>query len=200
MRTRFLALAALALATPLAAQQKINLAPTSKVVVEGTSNVHAWHATSTKLTSSIEVAAGKPSEIGASVKAVTLSLPVNSLQSGKGGMDKNIQKALNADKHPTITFRMTSYDAKPQGTAYTAVLRGTVTVNGVDKPVSIAATVTPDGKGGVKAVGSASMKMTDFGVKPVTALMGTIRTGDAVTVKFELSGTAAAMVAALPAQ
>jgi polyisoprenoid-binding protein YceI len=199
MRTRILALAALALATPLAAQQKINVAPTSKVVVEGTSNVHAWHATSTALTTAIDVVPGKPSEIGANVRAVTVSLPVTSLQSGKGGMDKNIQKALNSDKHPTISFRMTSYDAAPQGSAYTATVRGTVNVNGVDKPVVINATVTPDGKGGVKAVGTSTMKMTDFGVKPVTAMLGAIKTGDAVTVKFELTGTAAQMVASLPA-
>jgi polyisoprenoid-binding protein YceI len=200
MRTRILSMIALAIAAPVAAQQQVAIAPSSTIVVEGTSNVHDWHAKSTKLTTAIEIVPGKPGEIGSSVKAVTVSVPVASLESGKAGMDKNIRKALNAEQHPVITFRMTHYDAAAQGSAYKATVRGTLTVNGVEKPVILTAVVSPDGQGGVKAVGSTSFRMTEFGVKPVTAMMGAIRTGDAVTVKFELAGTAARMIAELPAR
>jgi polyisoprenoid-binding protein YceI len=177
---------------------KVTLAPASSITVEGTSNVHAWHAKSTELTSSISLAV--PASAGSKVESVTLSLPVTSLKSGKGGLDKNLYKALKAEQNPTITFVMKTYKAEPLGDAFAAVITGMLTVNGVEKEISATATMSGDARTGLKAVGSASFKMTDFGVKPVTALMGTIRTGDQVTVKFDLSGMAASAVAALPQQ
>lgn len=174
---------------------KMSLDPASTIRVDGTSNVHDWHATSSEITASIQVA---PPIAESRVESVTLSLPVTSLKSGKGGLDKNLYKALNAEKNPTITFVMKTYRATPQGDMYGAVITGILTVNGVEKEVTAEATMTTDGKGGLKAVGTSALKMTDFGVKPVTALMGTIRTRDAITVKFDLAGAAATAVAELP--
>ena len=174
---------------------KMALDPTSSIRVDGTSNIHAWHATSTELTATIQVT---PPVAESKVESVTLSLPVTSLKSGKGGLEKNLYKALNAEKNPTITFVMKTYNATAKGDGYDAVITGILTVNGVEKEVKAEATMTTDGKGGLKAVGTSAMKMTDFGVKPVTALMGTIRTGDAITVKFDLTGVAATAIAQLP--
>lgn len=174
---------------------KMSLDPASTIRVDGTSNIHDWHATSSEITASIQVA---PPIAESRVESVTLSLPVTSLKSGKGGLDKNLYKALNAEKNPTITFVMKTYRATPQGDMYGAVITGILTVNGVEKEVTAEATMTTDGKGGLKAVGTSALKMTDFGVKPVTALMGTIRTRDAITVKFDLAGAAATAVAELP--
>jgi polyisoprenoid-binding protein YceI len=175
---------------------KITLAPTSTVTVEGTSNIHAWHAKSAELTSSIQMAL--PATAGSKVESVTISLPVTSLKSGKGGLDKNLYKALKAEQNPSITFVMQTYKAEPKADAFAAIITGMLTVNGVTKEITATATMTGDAKAGLKANGSATFKMTDFGVKPVTALMGTIRTGDQVTVKFDLTGSLAAAVAALP--
>jgi polyisoprenoid-binding protein YceI len=187
----------IAAAATSAGAQSINMSldPVSTIRVDGTSNVHDWHATSSQITATIQV--GSP--IAESrVESVTLTLPVTSLKSGKGGLDKNLYKALKADQNPTITFVMKTYNATPKGDAFAAAITGLLTVNGVEKEVTAEATVTTDGKGGLKAVGTAAMKMTDFGVKPVTALLGTIRTGDAITVKFDLTGVAAQAVAQLP--
>jgi hypothetical protein len=40
--------------------------------------------------------------------------------------------------------------------------------------------------------------MTDYGIKPPTALFGRLKTGDEVTVKFELVVGAKAIAAAFP--
>jgi hypothetical protein len=40
--------------------------------------------------------------------------------------------------------------------------------------------------GGVRAEGTLPLLMTDFGVKPPTALLGTLRTDNKFTVKFSL--------------
>jgi polyisoprenoid-binding protein YceI len=198
LRQTMSALALVSVAFTASAQPttRVSLAPESRVWVEGTSNVHAWKATSSSLTAVIEVAV--PAVPGTKVESVTLSLPVTSLKSGKGGLDKNLYKALKAEQNPTISYKMTSYTSAPEGETYAAVIGGLLTVNGVEKDVEAKAIMSGDGKGTLKAVGSTTFNMTDFGVKPVTALLGTIRTGNAVTVKFELTGAAAQAVAALP--
>ena len=173
---------------------KVTLASTSSIRVDGTSNVHAWHLATSTFASDIEMAA--PGNPGSKVEAVTLSIPVTSLKSGKGGLDKNAYKAMNAEKHPTISFRLTSYTAEPNAGAIAARVGGMLTVNGVERPVTLEATLTGE-PGALQAVGTTKFKMTDFGIKPVTALMGTIRTGDEVTIKFDLTGAAARSIAQL---
>lgn len=196
----FLAVLVLAATAASAGAQsaRYTLAPTSSVTVEGTSNIHAWHATSTELATTIQVAL--PASAGSTVESVTLSLPVTSLRSGKGGLDKNLYKALKAERNPTITFVMKTYSSSPGADAgsFDATVGGILAVNGVEREVTATATMTADAKGVLTAAGSTTFKMTDFGIKPVTALLGTIRTGDAVTVKFELSGAPAEGIAALP--
>lgn len=195
---RQLAILVVASAAALGAQTaKVSLAGTSTIRVEGTSNVHAWHLATSTFTSSIEMAA--PVTAGSTVQAVTLAIPVTSLKSGKGGLDKNTYKALNAGQHPTITFRMTSYAAEPKDGAFAAKVGGMLTVNGVTKDVTLLATISGE-PAALQAVGTTKFNMTDFGVKPVTALMGTIRTGNEVTIRFDLTGSAAMSIAALPRQ
>ena len=193
---RRLAILILAAAATAGAQSaKVALAGTSTITVDGTSNVHAWHLTTSTFASTIEMAA--PVTAGSTVSAVSLTIPVTSLKSGKGGLDKNAYRALNAEKYPDITFRLTSYAAEPKDGAFAATVGGTLTVNGVEKPVTLQATVS-GGPTAIKATGTTRFRMTDFGVKPVTALMGTIRTGDEVAIRFDLTGAAANSIAQLP--
>jgi polyisoprenoid-binding protein YceI len=174
---------------------RMALEPGSSIRVDGKSNIHAWHATSTEITATIQVT---PPIAESTVESVTIALPVTSLKSGTDGLDKNLYKALNAEKNPTISFVMRTYNAIPTGNVHRAVITGVLTVNGVEKELRAEATMSTDGKGGLKAVGTSDLKMTDFGVKPVTALFGTIRTADAITVRFDLAGTAADAIAQLP--
>jgi hypothetical protein len=70
---RKLALLVFATAATATAQQplKMALSETSSIRVDGTSNIHAWHAASSTITATIEVAA--PADAGSKVESVTLS-------------------------------------------------------------------------------------------------------------------------------
>jgi hypothetical protein len=50
--------------------------------------------------------------------------------------------------------------------------------------MDVTAARLPDGS--VKAEGEVPLLMTDFGVTPPTALLGTLRTDNKITVKFSL--------------
>jgi polyisoprenoid-binding protein YceI len=167
------------------------IAPGSRIVINGTSNVHKWDCFTTRFTAVIEAAASPPSEVGKALGALDVTVPVRDIDCGHGGMTSNLRKAMHADQHPDVRFRMSSYEATAVrgGAAYDATIAGMLTINGVEKPVTVKATVVPDGKGGGRAEGSVDIRTTDYGVKPVRALMGSIRTGDRVTVVLTVVAT-----------
>lgn len=176
-----------AAASPAGAQQKFNFAPASKIVIEGKSNVHAWTCATSTFDATVAAPKLAASETGSKLTDLTLSIPVNSLDCGHGDMNKNLQKTMHADKNPVVKFRMTAYEASKKGDSYDALVHGVLTINAVEKPVVLRASVTPNASGGASIVGSAPVKTTDFGVAPVKVMLGTLRTKPDVTITFRLT-------------
>ncbi|UAB84844.1 YceI family protein [Zunongwangia sp. SCSIO 43204] len=146
-----------------------NLKPIkTEILVEGTSNIHDWEMTSEKAVANVETNSGNVSKI-------SVEIPVKSLESGKGGMDKNAYKALNEDDYPTVKFSSTEVSASK--------ITGKLTINGKTKTVAIPVS-TKKASQGVEISGKHTINMTDFGIEPPTALMGTIKTGEEVTINF----------------
>lgn len=193
MRTAHLGLAATAatcvMSAPASAQHTIHFDRVSRIVIEGTSNVHRWSCATTKFDATAEAPDASATELGKALTSLSVTIPVASIDCGHGDMNKNLQNAMHADKHPTIGYRMTSYDATPSAGSYEIVMHGVLTINGVDRPTDVKATVTPTGSGGASAVGSAAINTTDFGVKPVSVLLGTLRTSPQVTITLRMTGT-----------
>lgn len=196
MRARLIALFAFAAAAPVAAQTptKLVVGGSSKIEILGTSNLHAWECSTTKFQTSIEVPAASK-EIGKDVQAIVAEVPVKQIDCEHRGMAGNLQKAMHADQNPTVKFRMTGYQAAPQGNGFNATIKGSLTINGVEKPIEMKAMVTPDEKGNVTAVASVPIRTPDYGVQPVSALFGRIKTGEMVTVKVEIVAARTTIVA-----
>lgn len=185
MITRLVTLVALAaLASSARAQSvRLRISPASKITVLGTSNIHKWDCSTSAFTAVIDAPHVTGNVIGKEVTRLDVTIPVGSLDCGEKKMNENLRKAMHADVHPDIQFSLTSYAAPDKtGGAYEATIKGNLTINGVTRPVTLKATVMPDGKGGVRAEGSTEIRTPDFDVPPVKALLGTIRTGEVVTV------------------
>jgi len=114
-------------------------------------------------------------------------------------MDDNLYKALNADASPDISYILASFEAVPGDTKDTFTLKtvGSLTVAGRENKLTmdVVATRLPDGT--VKATGMVPIKMTDYGIKPPTAIFGRLKTGDEVKVNFELTVGAKAIATAV---
>jgi polyisoprenoid-binding protein YceI len=181
----------LTLAMPTAAP--LTVAPESRLWVEGDSTMHKWSCQATTLEISAEALPGLPGELP-TVTSLRVVVPVASLQSGQDGLDEKLREALQAKQHPRIEYAMASLRPRPGDAGGTRQLElaGALTVAGRtrDAPVSITATLLPDGS--IAVNGMAPLRMSDFGVKPPTAMFGLIKAADAVTVKFELRVRAAA--------
>jgi polyisoprenoid-binding protein YceI len=181
---RYLTLAALlVLALPAAAAELI-LSPSSKLWLEGDSTLHPFSSTATALSVSFLLEAPGPvtAALGAKAPArVTVTVPVASLKSAHEGLDKNLRKALKADKNPAIVFELRSYALK--GEAVEA--EGELAIAGQRRAAVLSSRwEARDGK--LFLEGSQALKMTDFGVAPPSMFMGAVKTKDEVTVRWRL--------------
>jgi len=193
-----------ALAATAAGQSTVHVAvgPESKLWIEGTSNLHGWSCAAEKFDAAIEIDVGAATDLAAvapkALKRVEVKVPVRALKCGHGGMDDNMYKALKADATPEISYIMATFDAVPgEADAFTLKTTGTLAMAGKENKLAmeVVATRLPDGT--VKATGVVPIKMTDYGIKPPTAIFGTLRTGDEVRVNFALTVGARAIAAAV---
>lgn len=179
-----------------AAVIKLEDRPGSHVKVEGTSTLHAWHAESKAVDGMIEIedayltdstlASVASLHSGPSPK-VTLTIPIADLSSGNDRMDRLMREALIATKHPTIRF--TAKEIRlPNGTAaagkFNLQAKGDLSIAGTTKEVSFPVEVERSGDGKTTVAGKVPLKMTQFGIKPPVAMLGTLKTGDDITVTF----------------
>lgn len=163
------------------AQQSYRQSGSTVFTIAGTSTMHDWTMTSQGATysASIEVNAdGTPSKF----TSVTVTLPAESLKSHEKAMDKNAYKSLNTDKYKDITFQLTS--SKIAGKTITC--NGNLTIAGTTKAIDV--DVTYEVKNSTLVCkGSKKLKMTEFKVEPPTFMFGAIKTGDDITVTFEVT-------------
>jgi polyisoprenoid-binding protein YceI len=157
-----------------------------KVTILGTSNLHDWNET-------VETVSGDGlvtwNDDGSfNLDAINLKMDVHSIKSDMGSiMNNNTYKALKADKNPEIIFTLTtavkSIKAGASTTGVTA--KGTLTIGGVTKPVDMNVKVSIQDHALLSFKGSQIIKMTDYGISPPTALFGTLKTGDDITINFK---------------
>lgn len=179
---------------------KVPVAPESRLWIDGTSNIHGWSCKATTMDATIEVDAGATQAAVATpstLKEVEVKVPVKSLKCGHDAMDNNLYKALKADEDPSIAYIMATFEATPDAKeGFTLHTTGTLKIAGAEKPLSmdVVAARSPDGS--LRATGSVTVKMTDFGIQPPTAIFGRLKTGDEVKVSFDLSVGSKAIAAA----
>jgi polyisoprenoid-binding protein YceI len=161
--------------------QKPSTLKSHKVTVDGTSSLHDFTSDVTKVTwAGSIVTEGK---VVKSITNATVTMNVESIKSTKGDtMDEKTYEAFNSKKNPTIIFKLT----KATITGNKVKADGTLTMNGVAKPITMNVTSVVQADGTVKLTGSQEINMKDHKMVPPKAVMGTIKVGEKVKVNFEL--------------
>jgi polyisoprenoid-binding protein YceI len=151
----------------------------SNLTVFGTSNVHDWEIKAESQQGNLVLNSDND------IKSLQISIEAEGLKSGKSGMDKNTYKALNTKSYKTIEFKYTKTTSidKKDDNSYKLTIQGDLKVNGVTKNISMTIDVQVTNNN-VSFTGKKTIKMTEFEVEPPTALLGTIKTGDEVTISF----------------
>lgn len=91
----------------------------------------------------------------------------------------NARKSLGTDRHPEAVYRSTGFTPSGDGGTF----EGTLSLHGVDRPLSLA--VARTGQGGYRA--TATVRQTEYGIKPYTAFFGTLKVRDTVEVEVEIT-------------
>ena len=157
------------------------------LVIKGTSNLHNWQSTANEVRAngSMDLEAG----VLKTVQSLSVEIPVKTIKSTKGSiMDNKTYDALKANDYPNITFKLekvTGLDNK--GGSCDINSSGYLTIAGVTNRIDLYVQGKVGSDGSITFNGSKKLKMTDYKIKPPTALMGTMTTGDEVEIVFQVT-------------
>lgn len=168
------------------AQVKYSSKNNLSLILSGTSTLHDWDMKSSQ---GILEASFTLNAAGAitGVSGLSFTTPATALKSGHDAMDKNAYKALKTDKAPSITYTAsTATITNLNGGEYLVKSTGKLTIAGATLDAEVSATCKVNADKTISVMGSKKISMKEFSMTPPTFMMGTIKTGNDVTLKFDL--------------
>ncbi len=188
--TTFLLSAAGLFGSMNAQQRTLHAESSSQMEILGDSNLKKWSADVTEVQMDLVVSDELTDWMALSPKdfvSLALTIPVKGIDSDSRGLTKNIHKYLNKKSYPEIRYTLenvTSVEIAEDGSG-SIEAAGTVFVSGVslDVMMSVGLQIT---EGELVFSGAQELLMTDFGIEPPTALMGTIRADDTIVVTHDV--------------
>jgi polyisoprenoid-binding protein YceI len=119
---------------------------------------------------------------------VNFSVPAEGLKSKNSLMDKKTYSALKSDKHNRISFALNSVNGlSANGNSLSGTAQGTLSIAGKTQTVSFPFSGEIQNDNTISVTGKEKINMKDFNISPPTALMGTMKTGEEVTVHFNVN-------------
>jgi polyisoprenoid-binding protein YceI len=170
----------------------------SRLWIDGKSTVRKFSCKASAFSVEVDAAPGALASVLSgtkAVRAVTLTVPAAKLDCSNGTMNEHMLKALKAKDAPTIEFKLGGYDVDKSAAGVQGTLTGTLTLGGQTRPVSIAANGAPAAHGALHVTGSYQLDMKEYGLKPPSLMMGTMKVDPVVTVNFDLLLKPAAIAA-----
>lgn len=105
---------------------------------------------------------------GGVIQASTIEVDVATLKTDESRRDNKVRQALDTANHPKATYRITGAEGNPalaEGQETALKLQGTMTIKGVDKPLTFDAKAKLEG-GRLTLTAETVFDMTEFGVDP----------------------------------
>jgi len=170
----------------------LNIQGTPQITIDGDSNVRSWDADVKSVSADLVLTNIENITLdnitAESFKSMTITMPVESIDSGSRSLTRNIKNYLKEDDHPNITFtlnRVTDIQIENDSAIITA--EGVINAAGKDHTVTmnVNASMNPDGS--INFNGEQELLMTSFDIDPPTAVMGTVRARDEFKVIYNVN-------------
>ena len=157
----------------------------SNIEVDGTSTLHDWEMKTLKATGSA-VFVFNGNKISA-IQNAQLIVKVNDLKSESSGLDKNAYNAMNASANPQIIFTSSDVNlVSSDGINYSLKLSGKLSMSGVTKALDLTGTGKFNSDKSFSFSGSKKIDMTLWGIKPPSFMMGAMKTGKEIIIKYTI--------------
>lgn len=183
--------ASLALLAWAGAADSLKLTPESRLWVDGTSSVRSFSCKATVVDATADPRADNTiaAVLGgeSAIKTVTLVVPSEKLDCSNGTMNGHMFKAIKAKDFPTITFKLDSYTLGKAAEGMAATMKGSLTLGGVTKPITLDAILTSGANGALRIAGAYELNMRDYDLTPPSLMMGTLKVRERVKVNFDLA-------------
>lgn len=159
--------------------------------IDGDANVRSWDADVKTIEAEFIMAAfdiDNLSELTADhFKTLTLSIPVEDIESDSGRLTRNLHGYLEKDDHPYITFSLNSIESvEVNGNSAVITAMGNFNAAGVDHTTEMTVNAEFNGNS-VTFSGTQDLLMTSFDIDPPTAVMGTVRARDELKIPYKLT-------------
>jgi polyisoprenoid-binding protein YceI len=157
----------------------------SEVVIHGTSSLHEWEMRGSTINGNLDAELSQWPSSGDTHAAAAVSVPVASVHSDHSRMDRLMLEALKASKNAEIRYQLvTATPGKGNAESFVVHTSGKLTIAGATHDVTMDVTSTRVNARRYIVTGALPIRMTDYGITPPVAMMGTLKTGDAVKVSF----------------
>ena len=155
--------------------------------IKGTSSLHDWEMVSKTFDGTISITYSDAENF--EINEISINIGVTTLDSDNRIMNKKTYDALKSDDHPNIYYKFTSVKSMKSigNNTFEVMLNGTLKIAGKSKSVDILVTLIMENNKISSIKGAKPLKMSDFDVEPPTALLGTIKTGNDITIEFNLN-------------
>jgi len=131
-------------------------------------------------------------EGGALIQSIRIVMQVRSIKGDMGPvMNNKTYKALKGDADPEITFALSDAVSLTRIAAgdKAILVKGSLTLAGVTRPVTMSIRSFQAAPGRMTIEGEQKIKMTDYGVRPPSALFGTMKASPEITINFKTDFT-----------
>ncbi len=165
---------------------KISDAKSNNIKLSGTSTLHDWTMNAPLFSG--EVQFGIVGNDIQTISAFNLLLQVKNLKSKEKGLDNNAYKALKAEDYKAIVFKLSSATKSSQvNDLCTFKVIGKLSLAGVTKEITMIVYCLVNANKTITCTGSQKILMSNYDIKPPSFMFGTMSTGDAVTLDFNIT-------------
>lgn len=158
------------------------------LTITGTSTVRDWQCGVPDYQMAVRPTTGFASDVlegREAVETLTFEVDVESIDCGIGKMNEHLRKALKSGEFPVIRFDLGFYDVAPGDEGIGVRAEGTLTIAGVPRPVELEVEARRDGET-LRITGMKRIDMEDWGVKPPSLILGTLKVDRQVHVAFDV--------------
>ena len=175
-----------------ATAQTLKVSESSTMTIYGSANVTDWEAKVKTIKGEVVLRNAELSnweEAEATwFEQVTFSFPVADIDADSRRMNNNMHDYLKKNRHPEITYSLVEVKklVAMDNPGFVLTVIGIVTAAGESVEIEHDVEVSVNEAGELIVSGSKDLRMTDFGIDPPTAMLGSVRARDEMTIEFNV--------------